>query len=207
MTQTKYRTHTCGELRMENVGQTVTVAGWLENLREVGSNLGFLVLRDMHGVTQVVIETEEMMAQVKAINKESVLAVTGAVRERASKNPKLPTGDIEVVPSEIQVLGRCRHNELPFEVNYSKDAGEDARLKVPLSGFAQPPGKGEHRPAQPGGLRPAPGHGGPGLSGDHHPHPHRLLPRGRPGLPGALPQASRASSTPCPRRPSSSSSC
>ena len=90
MTQTKYRTHTCGELRMENVGQTVTVAGWLENLREVGSNLGFLVLRDMHGVTQVVIETEEMMAQVKAINKESVLAVTGAVRERASKNPKLP---------------------------------------------------------------------------------------------------------------------
>ena len=84
MTQTKYRTHTCGELRMENVGQTVTVAGWLENLREVGSNLGFLVLRDMHGVTQVVIETEEMMAQVKAINKESVLAVTGAVRERAS---------------------------------------------------------------------------------------------------------------------------
>ena len=88
MTQTKYRTHTCGELRMENVGQTVTVAGWLENLREVGSNLGFLVLRDMHGVTQVVIETEEMMAQVKAINKESVLAVTGAVRERAQQEPQ-----------------------------------------------------------------------------------------------------------------------
>ena len=129
MTQTKYRTHTCGELRMENVGQTVTVAGWLENLREVGSNLGFLVLRDMHGVTQVVIETEEMMAQVKAINKESVLAVTGAVRERASKNPKLPTGDIEVVPSEIQVLGRCRHNELPFQINRSRDADEAQRLK------------------------------------------------------------------------------
>ena len=129
MTQTKYRTHTCGELRMENVGQTVTVAGWLENLREVGSNLGFLVLRDMHGVTQVVIETEEMMAQVKAINKESVLAVTGAVRERASKNPKLPTGDIEVVPSEIQVLGRCRHNELPFPINRSREADESQRLK------------------------------------------------------------------------------
>ena len=142
MTQTKYRTHTCGELRMENVGQTVTVAGWLENLREVGSNLGFLVLRDMHGVTQVVIETEEMMAQVKAINKESVLAVTGAVRERASKNPKLPTGDIEVVPSEIQVLGRCRHNELPFEVNYSKDAGEDARLKYRYLDLRNPQVKG-----------------------------------------------------------------
>ena len=129
MTQTKYRTHTCGELRMEQVGQTVTLAGWLENLREVGANLGFLVLRDLHGVTQVVIETEEMMAQVKAINKESVIAVTGAVRERASKNPKLPTGDIEVVPQEITVLGRCRTNELPFEINYSRDAGEDARLK------------------------------------------------------------------------------
>lgn len=129
MTQTKYRTHTCGELRMEQVGQTVTLAGWLENLREVGTNLGFLVLRDLHGVTQVVIETEEMMAQVKAINKESVIAVTGIVRERASKNPKLPTGDIEVVPQEIKILGRCRYNELPFEVNYSRDAGEDARLK------------------------------------------------------------------------------
>ena len=129
MTQTKYRTHTCGELRMEQVGQTVTLAGWLENLREVGANLGFLVLRDLHGVTQVVIETEEMMAQVKAINKESVIAVTGTVRERASKNPKLPTGDIEVVPQEVKVLGRCRYNELPFEVNYSRDAGEDARLK------------------------------------------------------------------------------
>ena len=129
MTQTKYRTHTCGELRMEQVGQTVTLAGWLENLREVGANLGFLVLRDLHGVTQVVIETEEMMAQVKAINKESVIAVTGIVRERASKNPKLPTGDIEVVPQEIKILGRCRYNELPFEVNYSRDAGEDARLK------------------------------------------------------------------------------
>ena len=129
MTQTKYRTHTCGELRMEQVGQTVTLAGWLENFREVGANLGFLVLRDLHGVTQVVIETEEMMAQVKAINKESVIAVTGIVRERASKNPKLPTGDIEVVPQEIKILGRCRYNELPFEVNYSRDAGEDARLK------------------------------------------------------------------------------
>ena len=129
MTQSKYRTHTCGELRMEQVGQTVTLAGWMENLREVGGNLGFLVLRDFYGTTQVVIETEEMMEQVKALNKESTLAVTGVVRERASKNPKLPTGDIEVTPSQITLLGRCQYNELPFEINYSKDAGEDARLK------------------------------------------------------------------------------
>ena len=78
---TKYRTHNCGELRMEQVGQTVTLAGWMENLREVGSNLGFLVLRDFYGTTQVVIETEEMMEQVKALNKESTIAVTGLVRE------------------------------------------------------------------------------------------------------------------------------
>ena len=60
---TKYRTHNCGELRMEQAGQTGTLAGWMENLREVGSNLGFLVTRDFYGTTQVVIETEEMMEQ------------------------------------------------------------------------------------------------------------------------------------------------
>ena len=117
MTQTKYRTHTCGQLRMEHVGQTVTLAGWMENLREVGSNFGFLILRDFYGTTQVVIETEEMMEQVKALNKETTIAVTGLVRERTSKNPKLPTGDIEVAPSQITVLGRCQYNELPFEIN------------------------------------------------------------------------------------------
>ena len=140
--ETKYRTHTCGELRMENVGQTVTLAGWLENLREVGGSLGFLVLRDLHGVTQVVIETEDMMAQVKALNKESVVSVTGAVRERASKNPKLPTGDIEVVPEKLGVLGRCQYNELPFEINYSREAGEDARLKYRYLDLRNPQVKG-----------------------------------------------------------------
>ena len=129
MKQTKYRTHTCGQLRMEHVGQTVTLAGWLENLREVGSNFGFLILRDFYGTTQVVVETQEMMDLVKPLNKESTIAVTGVVRERTSKNPKLPTGEIEVVPSKITVLGRCRYNELPFEVNFSKDADESQRLK------------------------------------------------------------------------------
>ena len=127
---------------MENVGQTVTLAGWLENLREVGGSLGFLVLRDLHGVTQVVIETEDMMAQVKALNKESVVSVTGTVRERASKNPKLPTGDIEVVPEKLGVLGRCQYNELPFEINYSREAGEDARLKYRYLDLRNPQVKG-----------------------------------------------------------------
>ena len=126
---TQNRTHTCGELRMEHVGQTVTLAGFLENVREVGQNFAFLVLRDFYGTTQVVIETEDMMNVVKPLNKESTIRVTGVVRERDSKNPKLPTGDIEVVPTEIKVLGRCRHNELPFQINRSREADETARLK------------------------------------------------------------------------------
>ncbi len=128
-TSTFYRTHTCGELRIEQVGQTVTLSGWMENLREVSGNLAFLVLRDFYGTTQVVLETEEMIQTAKELNKETVISVTGAVRERDSKNPKLPTGDIEVVPAKIEVLGRCRHNELPFPVTRSREADESARLK------------------------------------------------------------------------------
>ena len=123
------RTHTCGELRLANAGENVTIVGWLENVREVGSNFAFLVLRDYYGTTQVVVETAEMMSAIKGINKESTLSVTGVVRERESKNPKQATGDIEVVPQEIKVLGKCRHNQLPFEINKSRDADENTRLK------------------------------------------------------------------------------
>ena len=126
---TAYRSHSCGELRMEHVGQTVTIAGFMENIREVGQNFAFVILRDFYGTTQVVVETEEMMQIFKGLNKESTVAVTGTVRERDSKNPKLPTGDIEVVPAKVEVLGRCRHNELPFQVNRSREADETARLK------------------------------------------------------------------------------
>ncbi len=123
------RTHTCGELRLADAGKTVTIVGWLENVREVGSNFAFCVLRDYYGTTQVVIETEEMMKRIKPINKESTLSVTGVVRERESKNPKLATGEIEVVPQTIEVLGKCVHNQLPFEINKSKEADENTRLK------------------------------------------------------------------------------
>ena len=126
---TQSRSHNCGELRLSDVGKTVTLAGWMENVREVGSSLAFVVLRDFYGTTQVVAETEEMMKIIRGINKESTIGVTGVVRERASKNPKLPTGEIEVVPTEIKVLGRCRYNELPFEINRSRDADESVRLK------------------------------------------------------------------------------
>ena len=123
------RTHTCGELRLEHVGQTVTLAGFMENVREVGQNFAFVVLRDFYGTTQVVVETEEMMNIIKGLNKESTIQVTGTVRERSSKNPNLPTGEIEVVPTAINVLGRCRYNELPFQINRSRQADETARLK------------------------------------------------------------------------------
>ncbi len=123
------RTHNCGELRIDNVGESVTLVGWLENMREVGSGLGFVVLRDFYGTTQIVLETEEMVKTAKAINKESTISVKGVVRERSSKNPKQETGDIEVVPESIEILGRCRYNELPFEINHSREADETARLK------------------------------------------------------------------------------
>ena len=123
------RTNTCGELRLGDAGKKVTIVGWLENVREVGSNFAFLVLRDYYGTTQVVVETEDMMKLVKTINKESTISVTGTVRERESKNPKLPTGEIEVVPDKIEVLGKCFHNQLPFEINKSRDADENTRLK------------------------------------------------------------------------------
>ncbi len=123
------RTHTCGELRLENAGQKVKIVGWLENVRVVGGNLAFAVIRDFYGTTQAVAETEEMVAAFRAINKESTVSVEGVVRERASKNPKQATGDIEIVPEKVEVLGRCRYNELPFEINRSREADETARLK------------------------------------------------------------------------------
>ena len=126
---TQSRTHTCNELRLSDAGKTVTLVGWYENLRRVSKNLGFLILRDFYGTTQIVIETEEMMEQISGVNTESTISVTGAVRERSSKNTNLPTGEIEVVPEKIEILGKCIYNELPFEINRSKEADENTRLK------------------------------------------------------------------------------
>jgi len=123
------RTHNCGELRLSDAGAQVKLVGWFENLRKVSKNLGFLILRDFYGTTQVVVETEEIMEQLSDLNYESTISVEGTVRERSSKNEKLATGEIEVVPEKIDLLGRCQYNELPFQINHSKEADENLRLK------------------------------------------------------------------------------
>ena len=123
------RTHTCGELRLADAGKHVKIVGWMENVRVVGQNFAFVVLRDFYGTTQVVVESQEMMDVINGLNKESTISVEGTVRERASKNPKQATGDVEVVPEKIEILGRCRYNSLPFEINRSREADETQRLK------------------------------------------------------------------------------
>ncbi len=123
------RTHTCDQLRLDNAGEKVKIVGWMENVREVSGNLSFVIVRDFYGTTQVVAEAEDMIAAFKDITKESTISVEGTVRERASKNPKIPTGDIEIVPEKVEVLGRCRYNELPFQINHSREADESTRLK------------------------------------------------------------------------------
>ena len=125
----QYRTHTCNELRLSDAGKQVRLSGWIENIREVSGNLAFVVLRDFYGYTQLVVEDEKILQIFLNLNKESVVSVTGTVRERASKNPKLETGDIEVVPDSVEVLGKCRYNALPFQISRSTEADENIRLK------------------------------------------------------------------------------
>ena len=123
------RTHTCNELRLSDAGSTVTLVGWYENIRQVSKNLGFLLLRDFYGVTQIVFETQEMMDRLEGVNKESTLMIEGMVRERSNKTNTIPTGEIEVVPTKVEVLGKCTYNILPFEIRQSKNADENIRLK------------------------------------------------------------------------------
>lgn len=137
------RTHNLGELRIENVGNKVELCGWLENIRRVSKNLAFIVLRDFYGKTQVVVDNEQMMEKFNNINCESTVKVYGIVRERSSKNPNMPTGDIEVVCEKVEVLGRCIYNELPFEINYSKDTDENIRLKYRYLDLRNPEVKGK----------------------------------------------------------------
>ena len=111
---TQSRTHTCGELRLSDAGKTVTLAGWYENLRRVSKNLGFLILRDFYGTTQIVIETEEMMEQISKVNTESTISVTGTVRERSSKNTNLPPVRSRLFPKRSRSWANVSTTSFPL---------------------------------------------------------------------------------------------
>ena len=126
-----YRNHNCGELNIKNVSEEVMLAGWVQRIRNLGS-MQFVDLRDEKGITQIVINTDELKKQMETINPESVISVTGTVVERSNKNPKMPTGEIEIEAKKIEVLGKCK-NVLPFEINSEKidieNVREDLRLQ------------------------------------------------------------------------------
>ncbi len=123
----KLRTHNCNELRENNVGEEVRLAGWLHSVRDLGSVV-FFVLRDFYGMTQVVVNDEAMCNQIREISRESTLNVSGKVVLRSSPNKNMDTGLIEIEPTEIEVLGKC-YEQLPFEVSASLQSREDTRLK------------------------------------------------------------------------------
>ena len=124
-----YRTHTCGELRIENVGQTVTLAGWVQKSRKLGG-MTFVDLRDRYGITQLVVDAHaaaELVETAASLGREWVIQVTGEVIERQSKNAKMATGDIEISLSEIKVLNKA--NTPPFTIEEESDGGEELRAK------------------------------------------------------------------------------
>ena len=121
-----YRTHTCGELNINNVNEEVKLSGWVQKIRNLGGMV-FIDLRDEFGITQILIDNK-LEDKIKNLTTESCLHVEGNVVERASKNPNMPTGEIEVKAVEIEILGKCK-NVLPFEVNTNQEVREDLRLE------------------------------------------------------------------------------
>ena len=110
-----YRTKTCGELNIKNVNETVELAGWIQKVRNLGAMV-FIDLRDQFGITQIVINDEEIQKQAKELTTESCIHILGKIVERSNKNSKIPTGEIEVIAEKLEVLGKCK-NVLPFEIN------------------------------------------------------------------------------------------
>ncbi len=124
-----YRTHTCGSLRAANVNETVTLAGWVQKVRNLGA-MTFIDLRDRYGITQIVVEEgspAEAREAAARLGREYVLQVTGRVVERSSKNPKMPTGDIEVAATELRILNEAQTP--PFTIEEVSDGGDDLRMK------------------------------------------------------------------------------
>ena len=134
-----YRTHTCGSLRVENVNERVTLAGWVQKVRNLGA-MTFIDLRDRYGITQIVVE-EHSPAQAREaasrLGREFVVQVTGRVVERSSKNPKMPTGDIEVAAEEVNILNEALTP--PFTIEEVSDGGDDLRMKYRYLDLRRPP--------------------------------------------------------------------
>lgn len=124
-----YRTHTCGELRIDHVGQTVTLAGWVQRVRKMGG-MTFVDLRDRYGITQLVFNEEtnaNLCEQANKLGREYVIQVTGSVNERYSKNKNIPTGDIEIIVNELNTLNESQTP--PFTIEDNSDGGDDLRMK------------------------------------------------------------------------------
>lgn len=124
MQENIYKTHNCSELRLSDVGKEVRLAGWVNSIRKLGG-ITFVTLRDHFGITQILVNEESML---NGINKECTITVSGVVQERSSKNPNMETGDIEVVASKIELLGKCQ-SVLPFEISEAPNTKEELRLK------------------------------------------------------------------------------
>ncbi len=126
-----YRDHNCGELNIKNIGESVSLAGWVQRIRNLGS-MQFIDLRDQYGITQIVVSSEELKKQMEDVCQESVISIIGKVVERTNKNLKMSTGEIEICAEKIEVLGKCK-NTLPFEINSEKidisNVREDLRLE------------------------------------------------------------------------------
>ncbi len=124
------RSHTCGELRVTHLGQTVILSGWVQGIRDKGSLL-WIDLRDRYGITQITIETEnasaELVAVARSLGREFVISVKGKVAERYSKSDKIDTGDIEITPEKITVLNSAITP--PFTIEDETDGGDDIRMK------------------------------------------------------------------------------
>ena len=134
-----YRTHTCGALRAADIGRTVTLAGWVQKVRKLGA-MTFIDLRDRYGVTQIVVEehsSEETRRTAAELGREFVLQATGRVIEREAKNPKLPTGDIEIAAERLAILNRSQVP--PFTIEEESDGGDDLRMKYRYLDLRRPP--------------------------------------------------------------------
>ena len=134
-----YRTHNCGELRIENVGEVVTLSGWVQKVRNLGA-MAFIDLRDRYGITQITVEehsSEAVKAAASEVGREYVLQVTGKVIERSSKNSKIATGDIEISATELKILNRAVTP--PFTIEEESDGGDDLRMKYRYLDLRRPP--------------------------------------------------------------------